>query len=74
MSIQRIDSLAIHSSSEPPILYNVELQPDGSETLSVAFSESDHSRRLTLDPEFLELIDRSIAERKSRTEGIYQEK
>ena len=74
MSIQPIDAFAIHSSSETPILYNVELKPDGSETLSVAFSESDHSRRLTLDPEFLELIDQSIAERKSRTEGIYRKR
>ena len=74
MSIQPIDAFVIHLSSEPPILYNVELQPDGSETLSVAYSESDPSRRLTLDPHFLELIDQSIAERKSRTEGIYRKR
>ena len=74
MSIQPIDAFAIHSSSETPILYNVELQPDGSETLSVAFSESDPTRGLTLDPHFLELIDQSIAERKSRTEGIYRKR
>jgi len=74
MSIQPIDAFAIHSSSETQILYNVELQPDGTETLSVAYSESDHSRRLTLDPHFLELIDQSIAERKSRTEGIYRKR
>ena len=66
MSIQPIDAFAIHSSSETPILYNVELQPDGTETLSVAFSESDPTRGLTLDPHFLELIDQSIAERKAR--------
>lgn len=66
MSIQPIDAFAIHSSSETPILYNVEVQPDGIETLSVAYSESDPTRGLTLDPEFLELIDQSIAERMAR--------